>query len=237
MGKRVTATKYFSYIKYFGFSVICPCCGGRFRKFLPAGLKKRLNAVCPACGSLERHRLLWLFLKQQTNFFIDNLKVLDIAPMPFLRSRFMKRRNLDYISLDISSPEAMIYSDVTRMGVKNKCFDCLLCYHVLEHVPDDAAALLDLYRVLKSGGWAIIQSPLDHNLEKTIDNPKASPEERIRRFGQRDHVRIYGRDYKDRLESAGFMVDVIDITDFVDERMIQTYGLFRTEKIYHCRKI
>ena len=236
MGKRSASINYFAYLKYLGFGVKCPCCRGRFRKFLPAGIKKRLNAVCPACGSLERHRLLWLFLKQQTNFFTDDLKVLDIAPTPFLQSRFKKRRNLDYVSLDMSSPEAMIYSDVSRIGVKDKCFDCILCYHVLEHVPDDAAALLDIYRILKAGGWAIIQSPVDQRLEKTIENPQASLEERLRLFGQSDHVRIYGRDYKDRLESAGFMVDVIEMNDFMEKRMVKTYGLLKTEKIYHCRK-
>lgn len=236
MTKRASNIRYLAYLKYFGFKVKCPCCGGRFNKFLPAGIKQRLNALCPACGSLERHRLLWIFLKQHTNFFTDDMKVLDIAPTPFLQSRWIRRKNLEYISLDVSSPEAMLYSDVTRLAIKQGSFDCFLCYHVLEHVPDDAAALHELYRILKPGGWAIIQSPVDYKREKTFEDPQASPEDRSRLFGQKDHVRIYGRDYKDRLGSAGFLVDVIEMKDIIEEKNITFYGLLKDEKIYYCRK-
>jgi SAM-dependent methyltransferase len=228
----------FAVILYFGFRFKCPCCGGNFRRFLPQpGLQSRLNAVCPACGCLERHRLLWLYLKNKTNFFRDNLNVLDIAPVPFLQLKFKFFRNLNYTSADISSSVAMLKIDVTNIPLEDNQFDSIICYHVLEHISDDRKAMKELFRVLKSGGWAIVQSPIDINRKKTFEDPSVmTPEEREHIFKKKDHVRIYGRDYKERLEAAGFKVRVEDYVKELDRRLVKKYSLMEDEKIYFCTK-
>jgi len=222
---------------YRGNRFICPCCGGHFRKFLPSGIKPRPNAQCPRCGSLERHRLLWIYLKERTNFFKDNLKVLDIAPMKFFQEKCKTLPNIDYISADISSPIAMIQMDITNINLPDEQFDCIICYHVLEHIPDDEKAMRELFRVLKQGGFAILQFPVDYNREKTFEDPNiVLPEERERVFGQNDHVRIYGKDYKDRLERAGFTVKPDNYAKELGDNTIKKYGLIKDEIIYFCIK-
>lgn len=245
--KKIIPKKYHSFalqtyfnlrgLWYAGNKFICPCCNGHFRKFLPFGIKLRLNALCPKCGSLERHRLLWLYLKNKTNFFNDNLKVLDIAPMRFFQQKCKALSNLDYISADISSPAVMIKMDITNIPMPDNEFDCVICYHVLEHILDDKKGMRELYRVLKPGGWAILQSPIDYNRKDTFENINiVSPEERERVFGQKDHVRIYGQDYKERLENAGFIVKPDNYIQELGDNIIKKYGLMEKEIIYFCAK-
>jgi len=222
-------------ILYIGNQFVCPCCEGHFRKFLPFGVKQRLNAQCPRCGSLERHRLLWLYLKNRTKFFSENLKVLHFAPEYCFQKTLRFMTNLDYISADIKSDLAMVKMDITNISCKDDSFDIILCNRVLEHVKDDERAMRELFRVLKPGGWAIIQVPID--LDKTFEDPNVLlPEERERVFGQKDHVRIYGRDYKYRLEKARFTVKVDNYVEELGADMIKKYGLMKNENIYFCTK-
>ncbi|MFZ2970508.1 MAG: class I SAM-dependent methyltransferase [Minisyncoccia bacterium] len=200
-------------------------------------MKKRKNARCPLCKSLERHRLLWLYLKDKTNYFKDSIKVLDVAPTPFFQKMCKKCSNMDYTSVDISSPVAMIKMDITDMDFPDEQFDCILCYHVLEHITDDRKAMKELFRVLKRGGWAIIQSPIDANRNQTFeDNEVTGFSDRERIFGQGNHVRIYGLDYKNRLEEAGFIVRTDDYYHDLPSDISQKYGLLEDEKIYFCMK-
>lgn len=218
-----------------GYRFTCPICGGHFRKLLPFGVKPRPNARCPRCGSLERHRLLWLYLKAKTNLFADDLKFLDIAPMDCLQRKFRAMPNLDYISVDLESPIAMVKMDITDMQFPSNYFDCIICYHVLEHIFDDRKAMAEIFRVLKPGGWAILQVPILR--DKTFEDPSVTaPEDRERIFGQRDHVRIYGLDYRDRLEAVGFNVKVDDYVKQLSEDAIKKYGLMEDETIYFCSK-
>ena len=223
-------------IRYWGFRFTCPCCNGYFRTFVPFGTKPT-QIACPRCYSLERHRLLQLYLRGKTNFFKDNLKVLDIAPTQFFQEICKSLSNIDYLSADIFSPLAMIKMDITTIPLPDNRFDCIICYHVLEHVLDDQKAMRELFRVLKPGGWAILQSPVDHNRDKTFEDLTiVSPDERERVFGQNDHVRIYGIDYKGRLEKAGFLVKVDNYVEELGESAIKKFGLTRDEKIYFCTK-
>jgi len=145
--------------------------------------------------------------------------------------------NIDYISADISSPLAMLRMDITNISLADNLFDCIICYHVLEHILDDQRAMRELFRVLKPGAWAILQSPVDNNRDKTFeDQTIISPDEREHAFCQHDHVRIYGRDYKDRLEKAGFVVNVDNYVEKLGERAIKKFGLMRDENIYFCTK-
>ena len=220
---------------FYGHRFVCPICKGHFRKFLSFGVKPRPNASCPRCGSLERHRLSWLYLRDRTNFFSDNLKVLDIAPMDCLQRKFQAMPNLDYVSVDLELPIAMVKMDITDMQFPDNYFDCIICYHVFEHIPDDRKAMKEIFRVLKPDGWAILQVPI--LMEKTFEDPNiTTPKEREKVFGQRDHVRIYGLDYKDRLEGVGFAVKVDSYVKELGDDAIKKYNLMRDEYIYFCYK-
>jgi SAM-dependent methyltransferase len=189
----------------------CPCCGYSAEAFLPFGVVPRPNAMCPGCRSLERHRLLWKFFQDETDLFAAPLRVLHIAPEARLQRDLSRLAHLDYVSVDLESPLAMVRADITAMPFGDAAFDVILCSHVLEHVPDDGQAMREIRRVLRPGGWALLQSPMDERLAATFEDPAITdPDERQRRFGQRDHVRVYGRDYADRLRAAGFDVEVND---------------------------
>jgi predicted SAM-dependent methyltransferase len=228
-------------IAYAGNQVSCPCCNSSFRKFLPAGISNRPNAQCPKCFSLERHRLIWLYLKNKTNLLSEKLKVLHIAPEFQLYKLLRSLSNLDYLSADLSAPRAMVNVDITNMHFADNSFDVILCNHVLEHVSNDTQAMKEIYRVLKPGGWALLQVPLDGNLEETLEDPTiVSPEDRLKFYGQKDHLRLYGRDYKNRLEAAGFQVTVCDYLQELGHNASEKYRLEsddnNCEDIYLCRK-
>jgi SAM-dependent methyltransferase len=191
-----------------GNNVECPVCKGHFRKFMPYGYNKvRENALCPGCLSLERHRLLWLYLQYRTDFFSASLKVLHIAPEQCFHKRFRKMRNLVYITADLESPLADVKLDVQELPFGDHEFDVVICNHVLEHVPDDRKAIGEIYRVIKNGGYAILQVPTDYGMEKTLEDATITdPMEREKHFRQKDHFRFYGRDYLNRLKEAGFII-------------------------------
>lgn len=193
---------------YHGDNVECPVCGKRFRKFLPYGYGEAAeNRMCPNCLSLERHRLLWLFLKKKTNFFTANLKVLHFAPeQPFLK-RFKALDNLDYTTADIDSPIADLKLDVTAIDMPDNSFDVVICNHVLEHVSDVGKAFSEIRRILKPSGWAILLVPINPDVDTFEDPTVTDPKERARLFGQYDHVRQFGRDYESVLSQAGFKVN------------------------------
>lgn len=223
---------------YGGDQVICPCCNGRFRKFLPGGVDRRPNAVCPRCNSLERHRLLWLYLKNKTNILHARLKVLHIAPEYVFQKAFTSMDNISYVSAGLNAPFANVVMDITNILDDDNSFDVILCNHVLEHIMDDQKAMKELFRVLKPEGWAILQSPVDVKREKTFEDPSiVLPKERERFFGKDDHVRVYGLDYKDRLEQAGFTVKIDSYTKSLGIEMIEKCGLSEDEDIYFCTKL
>ncbi len=143
-----------------GKEVTCPVCSHSYKKFLPYGRIARENALCPNCLALERHRLMWLFLQEKTNFFTAPLKVLHVAPEHCFIKRFEALPNLDYITADIESPLAKVKMDVHEIPFPDNTFDVVFCNHVLEHVDDDLLACSEFNRVLKPGGWGILQSPV-----------------------------------------------------------------------------
>jgi len=196
-----------------------------------------LNAICPRCGAAERQRLLWLYLKNTTNLFSDNLRLLHFGPSYILQKNFRSMENLDYTSADLYSPVSMVKMDITNILYKENSFDVILVSHVLEHVIDDRKAIQELFRVLKPGGWAIIQSPIDLNRDQTYEDYSVTlPEERVRVFGNPGHVRIYGLDYKSRLEGAGFTVKVDPYVRELPNNDVKKYGLIKNEDIYFCTK-
>ncbi len=210
---------------YIGNRVECPVCESRFRKFLPYGrLQTRNNALCPKCLSLERHRLIWLYLKERTNFFSQNGKMLHIAPELCFIERFEALKNLDYITADIESPLAKLKMDIHDIPLEDDTIDILFCNHVLEHVDDDLKALSEIKRVLKPGGWAILQVPFFYPLPKKTyeDASIIDPKEREKAFGQDDHVRMYGEDYGIRLGSVGLELhEEAFVKSMPEERLIR----------------
>jgi len=210
-----------------------PIDGKSFKTFLPYGYEnQRNNVLSPSTLSLERHRLLWLFLKNETDFFTADKKVLHFAPEQAFYKRFRKMPNLDYTTTDLKSPLADVKADICNLPFDDDKFDIILCNHVLEHIPDDTKAMKELYRVLKPNGMAILQIPQDLNRAFTFeDNTITDKKERAKIFGQYDHVRIYGRDYFDKLKSIGFNVDEVDYTSRFSDKDITKYCLAKGEII------
>jgi SAM-dependent methyltransferase len=195
---------------YAGNEVECLICQKHYKKFLPYGrLSSRPNALCPNCLSLERHRLIWLYLKEKTNFFSAKLSVLHIAPEHCFIKPFEQQHGENYTTADIESPLAKVKMDIHQMPFQDNRFDVVLCNHVLEHVKDDILALSEIRRVLKPGGWAILLVPFFNPVaDVTIeDNSITDPRQRESLFGQSDHVRKYGNDYPDRIRRSGLAVD------------------------------
>jgi len=195
-------------IVYRGNAVICPVCEKGFKKFLPYGrINQRPNALCPSCLSLERHRLIWLYLQQRSEFFTRKLHVLHVAPEACFIPRFEKLHGDQYITADIESPLAKVKMDIHNIPFKDNTFDVVLCNHVLEHVDNDIKAMSEIARVLKPHGFAILQVPFFHPIpEKTYEDFSITdPKAREKAFGQDDHVRKYGKDYLSRIETAGLV--------------------------------
>lgn len=217
-----------------------PIDGNSFRKFLPYGYgQQRENALSPSTLSLERHRLMWLFLRDETNFFTskNTLKTLHIAPEQCFLGLFRKQKNLDYVTSDLESPIADVKADICNLPFKDNEFDVVFCNHVLEHISNDEKAMQELYRVLKKGGFGIFQIPQDLTREFTFeDNSITDKKERAKIFGQYDHVRVYGRDYFDKLRSIGFQVDEIDYTKKIVPEKIERFCLMPGEILPVCYK-
>lgn len=215
-----------------------PIDGKSFRTFLPYGYENpRENVLSPSTLSLERHRLLWLYLKNETGFFNAHKKMLHFAPEQAFYKRFRKMENLDYTTTDLNSPLADVKADICDLPFENDAFDVIFCNHVLEHIPDDQKAMEELFRILKPGGLAILQIPQDLSRKKTYENDSISdPKERAKIFGQYDHVRVYGRDYFDKLRNVGFEVEEVDYTQQFSEEEIEKYRLAKGEILPVCWK-
>ena len=217
-----------------------PIDGKSFRKMLPYGYgKQRENALSPSTLSLERHRLMWLFLRDETDFFTSTkkLKTLHIAPEQCFLSIFKKQQNLEYITSDLESPIADVKADICNLPFEDNSFDVIFCNHVLEHIPDDTKAMQELFRVMKKGGFGIFQVPQDLKRDITFeDNSITDKKERARIFGQYDHVRVYGKDYFDRLREIGFKVNEIDYTKKIALKKLERFCLMKGEILPVCYK-
>ncbi|MGB5668158.1 MAG: class I SAM-dependent methyltransferase [Maribacter sp.] len=215
-----------------------PIDGKQFKSFLPYGYENpRDNVLSPSTLSLERHRLLWLFLKSNTNFFTANLKVLHFAPEQAFYKRFRKLENLDYTTTDLDSPLADVKADICNLPFDDNSYDVILCNHVLEHIHNDHKAMQELYRILKPGGWGVFQIPQDLKRTNTFEDDSITDKrERAKIFGQYDHVRIYGKDYFDKLRNVGFKVEEVDFTAKLSQDEINKYRLAKGEIIPLVRK-
>jgi SAM-dependent methyltransferase len=229
--------KWLRAVIYWGNQRFCPICGRFSRKFAGAGAVPRVDAKCVHCGSVERHRLTWLYFQKRTNLLTQSeLTILHIAPEPCLAERLKGAFGNGYITADLESPSVSLKMDITDIQLKDGIFDVIYCSHVLEHVGDDRKALREFRRVLKPSGWALLLVPI--TCAKTFEDPSVTdPTERLRIFGQEDHVRRYGPDYLDRLKEAGFVVQVIKPSDFLTASEIENMGITAAAgDLYHCAK-
>jgi SAM-dependent methyltransferase len=237
-------------IIWYGRKYKCNVCSSSIRKWKPlgydfqviqkyriAGSGKR-DALCPVCGSSDRVRLLLYFLQRKTELFNQPLKVLHIAPEPSLEYIIEKVDTIDYLTADLNPENVMMQLDITSAPFPDATFDAIICNHVLEHIPDDARAMKELFRVLKPKGWAVLQVPISLNLDKTFEDFSITDAKgREEAFGQKDHVRIYGRDYTDRLQKAGFFVMEYHWKDDLSlAGSGRTLRLNNEEAIFFCTK-
>jgi len=224
-------------IRYFGFAHYCPICRARVRRFLDYSAGYR-NVVCPLCGLQPRHRLMWLYLTWKLQLFGRTpVKLLHVAPEEVFSEAFSKSPNIDYLSADLTMPRAMVRMDLTIIPYPDHSFDAIYCSHVLEHIPDDRAAMKELLRVLRPGGWAILQVPIDPSRDATLEDLSIqTPEERENYYWQFDHVRLYGNDYKARLEDVGFEVTVDWFVRTFTDADVRRLGLDSSEGIFFCTK-
>lgn len=224
-----------------GHTFTDPIDGKSFKSFLPYGYgNQRNNVLSPSTLSLERHRLLWLYLKNETDFFpseteiasTERKSVLHFAPEQCFLKRFRNLKNIDYTTTDLLSPIADVKADICNLPFEDNSYDVIFCNHVLEHIPDDTKAMQELYRVLKPGGMGIFQIPQDLSRATTFEDDSITDKaERAKIFGQYDHVRVYGRDYFDKLRNIGFTVNEVDYTANLSAEAIEKYCLAKGELI------
>lgn len=225
---------------YKGKGRVCPICCAEYKRFLPYGyVVVRPDALCPRCLSLERHRLLWLWLTRETDLTDRRPRLLHIAPEVCLMRKLKDIYSSDpqkYVTADLESPLADLHFDILQIPLPDASFDAVICNHLLEHVADDRAALRELHRILRPGGWGVVLSPIDYNRAETFeDDTITDPAERTRIFGQYDHRRIFGRDYAERLRSVGFEAVEIDYAARFTQDERQKYA-FCNDRIYLVRK-
>lgn len=233
----VKSVRWITALPYRGTGRDCRICQNSSSAFRAFGNPPRPNSRCAHCGSLERHRLFWLFAEQKTNLFDKREKqVLHIAPEPCLEPQLKRRLGRGYLTADFMDPRAMVRMDITDIQYPDDSFDVIYCSHVLEHVQEDVKAMRELRRVIKPDGWAVLLVPI--TAETTYEDPAVvDPRERLEKFGQEDHVRRYGWDYIDRLRSAGFNVEMFRVSDLASDADALRLGLGQAAgEIYCCRK-
>lgn len=225
---------------YLGSKITCNVCGLTFRKMETYGNDKRPNAKCPNCLSLERTRVLWLFLTK--NIFPrlnDQAHVLHFAPELGIKKRMQKMKNIRYINADIDSLFADSVMDITDIPSGKEDFDLIICSHVLGHVPDEPKAISEMYRVLKPGGIALIMSLVDDSLENTYENSNVcSASDRLLHYTENNLVRLHGRDFRNRIANGGFQVEEIDFVQVLGPEISAKYSLGngKREKIFKATK-
>lgn len=222
---------------YRGTGRLCPVCGKSSRRFRTFGIVPRPDAQCVHCGALERHRLLWYFVQNKVHIFSDPSKrMLHVAPEACFESKIKELLGNNYLTADLSNPETRVQMDITNINYPDNAFDIIFCNHVLEHVIDDKRAISEMFRVLSDTGCALLLVPI--TADKTFEDPSITdPAERLRLFGQEDHVRKYGPDYADRLQEAGFKVQVITAKDMVNEEEATKFGFTKAGDIFFCTKL
>jgi hypothetical protein len=224
---------------YWGSNYEDPIDARKYRKMLPYGrVRTRQNALAPSTLSLERHRALWIYMMEYTSFFTEPARMLHLAPEYCYIKRFRKLANIEYVSGDLDSPWADYHFDVHDIPFEDSSFDILMANHLMEHVDNDRKVLKEFFRVMKPGGWGILQVPIDwNNSETEEDRSITDPLERERLYWQSDHLRLYGfEDYPKRLSEAGFEVEAADMLNLIGEERYTRYCLGDERWVFLIKK-
>ena len=154
-----------------------------------------------------------------------------------MRKVFKNCKNIEYVTADFKGENVTIRMDITNIPLDNNYFDVIICNHVLEHIEDDKKALMELYRILKPGGIAILQVPISFIMKQTFEDPTiTTPEQREKEFGQHDHVRIYGMDYPEKIQSVGFDVETYSFREDKGVKRAKKFGVLEDEKLFIGKK-
>lgn len=240
-------SEYINY-KYNG-SKRCWLCGNSIEKFEAAGennpifLDKKIlgggyrkNVVCPCCGSLDRTRWVYWVLKNYTDVFEKECTVIHFAPEKQIQVKLENSDNCDYYAGDICRAKGLHKIDVTNMPYADKMADYIIINHVMEHVEDEKKAVSELMRVLKDDGKIIMSFPISM-IQKTFEDVAiVSEEDRDKYYGQKDHVRLYGIDYKERFECYGLEIETFSPRDYLLPDSIEQYGLISGDILLKCSK-
>jgi Methyltransferase domain len=208
----------------------CPCCGGHFRRMARL-LISGWGGICPRCRSHPRHRAIALLLARGD---LPGGRLLHFAPEPVFDRIFARLPEVERVTADLHAP-ADLRLDITDMDLPDSSFELIFSSHVLEHVPDDRAAMRELRRVLADGGLALVLVPYRPAVTTYEDPSITSPLDRMVAFGQQDHVRIYGSDLPDRLREAGFEVEDRTVAELFDETTVERSELDSDEHFFLCR--
>lgn len=241
-------------IVFFGTAQVCPLCRSHVRRYrahgslapiaeemLVAGAMRRENDRCPVCHGVDRTRMSMLFLEKTYGPSLKDLRILHVAPEWGLYRYFRRLGVRAYAPCDLDlfryrHIRLIRKVDCTSLPFADKSFDLIVCSHVLEHIPDDRAALSEFHRVLTPAGRAILQVPLALGRQETDEDPRVTtPRAREARFCQWDHVRLYGLDYASRLQGAGFEMEIYDAFA-AHEKEAERLHLNRLEKLYVVRR-
>jgi len=225
-------------IFFIGNKHVCPCCGWKLRALTHGGksLKVRHYGYCPRCNSKARHRRDWLFLKEKTNLFSEQLHLLHVSPKYALSRCLVNMPHIEYVGVDLETrPHVSVRVDISEIPFESESYDAIICIHVLEHVENDRKAIKELFRVLKPGGWSLISVPIDFSRQTYEDPSIVAPEERKKHFGEEQHVRVYGFDFVDRLKEVGFIVQLDRGADLPLD-IKEKYGLLDDENVFYCTK-
>jgi SAM-dependent methyltransferase len=220
---------------FIGKKYECPVCGFHARKFISVHHEE--SFLCPRCGSIERKRLLWLYLRDELKINEqNNYRVLHFSPSSALFRKLSSLKNLEYVPAAFDNSLIKNHLDITSLPFMENHFDLIICYHILEHVADDKKAMSEIYRVLKAKGNLLVQVPFTDG-ETLEDSSVTNPEERKKLFGQEDHVRYYGKaDFRNRLGAARFSVEEIHCSGIIGKDKIDLFKLSPNEIIFRCRK-
>lgn len=215
----------------------CSVCNSKLRKFISAAPGSRSGKRCPVCKSLERHRIACIYLTEIYKIHIKkDLRVLHFAPESGLKNKMLTFSFVEYLTADLMSDDVDLKLDICKIDLPDNRFDFVFCSHVLEHVEDDRQAMKEIFRVLAPGGSGLIMVPMVE-AGPTIEDPnEKNPNERLRRFGQIDHVRLFGMDIVDRLQDAGFMVTIYKPTESPLAVNFHRFGMREEDIIFEIIK-
>lgn len=227
----------------------CIICNNQVDKFEPVGIEEEIfnrlhiigggyreNAVCSNCGCIDRERWLYYVIKNKTDISTLSGRILHFAPEESISDYIKNNDEVDYYTADVVLGRAMHVTDITNMQYKDETFDYVICNHVMEHIIDEEKAVEEVKRVLKENGKWIFSFPICMEIKTYEDSSIISPEERLKAYGQADHVRLYGYDYKERFEKYGLKLEVYSPQDEITDEELKKYGYIKEDVIIIASK-